>query len=191
MRNFFLLAGLLQLVLAWVTPLPKIAGDTFWGHMTIHMIVVAMAPPFIALGIKRPSNALAKWPHLFSPIPASVVELFVVWGWHIPGPHHFARHTSIGFMLEQSSFFLSGLWLWLSCLYSRGQGILGLLLTSMHMTFLAALIGLSPRPLYHHSLDDQQLGGAIMVVMGGVSYLAGGLWLTYSIIKEARNEGPI
>jgi putative membrane protein len=67
----------------------------------------------------------------------------------------------------------------------------GLLLTSMHMTLLGALLALSPRPLYFHiagfsgltPLEDQHLGGAIMLLVGGVSYLLGGLWLTVGLLK--------
>ena len=58
-----------------------------------------------------------------------------------------------------------------------------MLLTSMHMTLLGALLALPPRPLYAHHmlhgklspLEDQHLGGAIMLVIGGCVYLAGGL----------------
>jgi putative membrane protein len=78
--------------------------------------------------------------------------------------------------------------------------VAALLLTSMHMTLLGALIALSPRPLYAHAvgfsaltpLEDQQLGGAIMLAAGGVAYLAGGLWLVVELLgngvraKESR-----
>ena len=61
----------------------------------------------------------------------------------------------------------------------------GLLLTSVHMTLLGVLLALTPRVLYEghaHAtaltpLRDQQLGGAIMLVVGGVAYMVGGLGL--------------
>jgi putative membrane protein len=72
-------------------------------------------------------------------------------------------------------------------------GIVGLLLTAMHMTLLGALLALAPRPLYAHlegvsrltPLEDQHLGGAIMLLTGGVAYLAGGLWLTAGLLRRA------
>lgn len=90
-----------------------------------------------------------------------------------------------------------------------GAGIAALLLTSMHMTLLGALLALTPRPLFDHSstsasshhaahaaaadptapwpalspLDDQHLGGAIMLLVGGVAYLAGGVWLTARLLR--------
>ena len=73
---------------------------------------------------------------------------------------------------------------------------MALLLTSMHMTLFGALLALTPRPLYDHAghfaspapLEDQHLGGAIMLLVGGLSYLAGGLWLTGAAGEGGRVE---
>jgi putative membrane protein len=63
----------------------------------------------------------------------------------------------------------------------------------MHMTLLGALLALAPRPLYAHgaeyhgltALEDQHLGGAIMLLVGGVSYIAGGLALTVRLLRNS------
>jgi putative membrane protein len=87
-------------------------------------------------------------------------------------------------------------------------GVVALLLTSMHMTLLGALLALGSRPLYGHAmahpgwtimhpelggatpLDEQHLGGAIMLLVGGISYLAGGLWLSSALlVTRARAQG--
>lgn len=76
-----------------------------------------------------------------------------------------------------------------------GAGVVALLFTSMHMTLLGALLALANRPLFAHapgtlslsSLPDQQLGGAIMLLVGGVSYLAGGLWLTAQMLRDSMH----
>jgi putative membrane protein len=34
------------------------------------------------------------------------------------------------------------------------------------------------------AIDDQHLGGAIMLLIGGVSYLLGGLWLTVRLLRD-------
>jgi putative membrane protein len=90
-------------------------------------------------------------------------------------------------------------WLGAQAAY-RGNAALGgamaLFFTSMHMTLLGALLGLSPRPLYedHHGgegwlglspLADQQLGGVVMLAIGGVVYLAGGLILMARVLRRA------
>jgi putative membrane protein len=89
------------------------------------------------------------------------------------------------------SFLIAGLWLWLSAFggerssagHRAWTGVAALLFTSMHMTLLGALFALAPRPLYgsaaiHGGLSDLHLGGSLMLLIGGASYLAGGLWLS-------------
>ena len=93
---------------------------------------------------------------------------------------------TVGLLLEQGTFLLSALLLWLAACGARGvAGVVALLLTSMHMTLLGALLTLAPRPLYPgHSgsfgldrLTDQQLGGVLMLAAAGSAYLLGGLYL--------------
>lgn len=187
----------------WLGPLPRLAAHSFAAHMSMHMGVVAIAAPLLAHGLAQGRfDPVRRAPRLFSPVPASVVELLVVWLWHAPLLHHLARHQLAGRLLEQGSFLLTGLLLWLSVLGGdeqtratrRGSGILALLLTSMHMTLLGALLALPPRPLYAHggatpeALHDQHWGGAIMLVVGGVVYLLGGLWLAVGLLQSASAQ---
>lgn len=207
MQRALLIAGLVTLAAAWLGPLPALARDAFFAHMTMHMMVVALAAPLIALGLAGSRlDPVLYGPRLFPPVPVSLLELVVVWAWHAPVLHHAARHTRYGVMAEQGSFLLAGLLVWLSAFGGRhradgnraGAGIVALLLTSMHMTLLGALLALTPRPLYAHTaawtslspLADQQLGGAIMILAGGISYLAGGLWLTFRLLNHASGPRP-
>lgn len=105
----------------------------------------------------------------------------------------------MGLLAEQSMFFTCSLLLWLSAfggsspydVNRAAAGVIGLLLTMMHMVLLGALLALTPRTLYAHgdnhsgltSLADQHLGGAIMLLGGGVSYLIGGLWLSVRLLN--------
>lgn len=189
-RNIGLILGLLFLLLAWAGPLPHLAQSAFYGHMIMHMLVVAVAAPLLALGIIGSKyDPTLNSPLLFAPIPAAVGELIIVWAWHAPRLHFFARHSSWGLLMEQGMFLLAGIWVWLSSFGNKAAGVIGLLLTSMHMTFLGALLSLSTRPLYiHHDLNDQHIGGVIMLIVGGISYLTGGLWLTLKLLKEKKYE---
>jgi len=200
-RLFLIGLGALLLAVVWLTPAVDVLPGPFSRHMVIHMAVVAVSAPLITFGIAGtrldPVRIAPGW---FPPIPLSVVELVVVWLWHAPVLHHLARHTTAGLVLEQSSFLLSGFLVWLSAFGGSpqrqadrlGAGVVALLLTSMHMTLLGALLALPPRPLYVHPghpssmdpLDDQHLGGAIMLLVGGVSYLSGGLWLTARLLRR-------
>jgi putative membrane protein len=206
MRPTSLAVGLLTLGCVWIMPLHVVVPGGFSAHMTMHMGVVAVAAPLLAYGVAGGRfDPVLRAPVLFSPIPASVVELLVVWAWHTPALHHAARHSSLAFVVEQGTFLASGLLVWLSAFGGaaadrerRGAaGVVALLLTSMHMTLLGALLALPPRPLYAHPfpgqgalgpLQDQHLGGAIMLVVGGVSYLAGGLWLSGQLLTAGRTE---
>jgi putative membrane protein len=192
--------GVVTLALLWLGPLPQLAAGSFSAHMTLHMGVVALAAPLVALGVAGGGlDPARRWPVAFSAIPASVVELAVVWAWHAPALHHAARSSAAGLAAEQGLFLFSGLLVWMSAFGGpperradrAASGIVALLLTSMHMTLLGALFALTPRPLYAHAaalasglspLDDQHLGGTIMLLTGGVSYLAGGLWLSARLL---------
>jgi len=191
--------GLLVLAAVWLGPLPRLAPGSFSAHMIMHMGVVAVAAPLVALGVARGRfDPVCRAPRLLAPIPASVVELIAVWAWHAPALHHVARHSTLGLAVEQGTFLVSGLLVWLAAFGGPedgrrqrvGAGVVALLLTSMHMTLLGALLALPPRPLYDHAGDgaglsplaDQHLGGAIMLVAGGLSYLLGGLWLTAELL---------
>jgi putative membrane protein len=204
-RVVLLVLGLLALAGAWLTALPRLAQQAFWAHMTMHITVVAVAAPLITLGLAGGRcDPVPKAPKLFAAIPASLLELIVVWAWHAPALHLAARHSAVGLVFEQGMFLGAALLVWLSAFggcsqdpkvegQRRGAGVVGLLLTSMHMTLLGALLALAPRPLYAHSdgggqlspLDDQHLGGAIMLLVGGVSYLAAGLWLVAGLLRSS------
>jgi putative membrane protein len=195
-----MITGFLTLGAAWLGPLPQLASEAFFAHMIMHMTVVAVSAPLLAIGIAGGRFDLArKAPRLFAPIPASLAELVIVWGWHTPVLHHAARHNTAALIAEQGSFLVAGVFLWLAAAGGdrsdaanrSAAGVVGLLLTAVHMTLLGALLALTPRPLYKHTdwgvltaLDDQHLGGAIMLLVGGVSYLAGGLWLTLRLLRE-------
>jgi putative membrane protein len=216
MRTIFWTAGCLVLFVAWVA-LPLFAPPAFFVHMTVHMGVVAVAAPFLALGVAGGRlDPVVRFPKFFAPIPISLLELVVVWTWHAPAFHNVARHTIFGLFAEQSMFLVCGLLLWLSAFGGSqplstnraAAGVIGLLLTMMHMVLLGALLAMTPRPLYSHGesdlgshtqspigshhemhtgltpLEDQHLGGAIMLVGGGVSYLIGGLCLSVRLLRR-------
>jgi putative membrane protein len=73
--------------------------------------------------------------------------------------------------------------------------VAALLFTSIHMTLLGSLFTFAPRALYGqraahgHTLDDQHLGGGIMLLVGGLAYLLGGLALARSGLDPVGAEG--
>lgn len=196
-RGRFLWAGATALALAWGLP-PLVGARGFAAHMTTHVAVVAVTAPLLALGVAGGRfDPVRRAPGWFPPVPLSLVELAVVWAWHSPALHGAARHHAAWRLVEQGSFLLAALAVWLAAFGGgaalraerAGAGVVALLLTSMHMTLLGALLALAPRALYADcgALDDQHLGGAVMLLVGGASYLLGGLWLTAGLLRrEAR-----
>lgn len=161
-------------------------GSGMAGHMAAHVAAVAIAAPLVALGMPR--RAIPG-----GPLAMMVVELLLVWGWHLPALRAAADAIAAVALLEQGMFFAAGVALWRASLAAPAIGGGALLLTSMHMTLLGALIALARRPLYAmmamhpapglDALADQQLGGAIMLAVGGASYLVGGLWLLGAVLR--------
>jgi putative membrane protein len=202
MRRTTLAIGMVVLVLTWSGAASWITPGAFSAHMTAHIALVAVAAPLIVAGVAGGRHDPARrFPRLFSPIPASIIELLLVWGWHVPALHHAARTSAAVHAAEQVTFLAAGLLLWFSAAGGDGvrgaargaAGVAALLFTSMHMTLLGALFALTPRALYaaHHdsaraalaALADQHLGGVIMLLVGGGSYLVGGLWLTARMLR--------
>lgn len=166
------------------------AGLGMTGHMAGHMLAVAVAAPLIAFGL-----SMRRVPG--GPLAMMVAELLLVWGWHLPALRDAADMNAAIALGEQASFLGVGIALWRASLAAPAAGVPALLLTSMHMTLLGVLIGLATRPLYpmmamHPApgldpVTDQQLGGAVMLAIGGASYLVGGLWILGKLLRgEAR-----
>jgi putative membrane protein len=202
-----LVLGILILAAVWLGPLVTLAGQSFAAHMSMHVAVVAVAAPLLAARLVQLTPRGLWLPRMLAaPVLASVAEFIAIWGWHLPAAHAFARNTVPGLLLEQASFLLSALWLWSAALARptapgdpAGAGVLALLLTSMHMILLGTLLTLAPRSLYHtgaaasaHGLGDLHVGGMIMLLGGGLPYLAGGLFLVWRLLHGASGSvtGP-
>jgi putative membrane protein len=205
MRRAAFLTGITVLASAWIV---AASGLGMTGHMAAHMAAVAIAAPLLAVGLAgKWADPASRWPLVVAPMPMSLIELFVVWGWHLPAARAFAAHSGTGLVLEQSMFLAAGLLLWSACLGTRdavnsarrAAGIISLLLTTMHMTLLGTLITLAPRPLFAAAgvdclgvtlppIVDQQLGGVIMLLVGAGSYLCGGLVLLSCLLRSNRPE---
>jgi putative membrane protein len=190
MKRVSLAAGLALLPVGWIAA----ADGSMTGHMAGHMIAVALAAPLIAWGVGGGRfDPARRWPRIVAPMTMMLVELVVVWGWHLPAARALADRSVAGLVVEQACFLAAGLLLWSAVMGAgedrRAAGIGALLLTSMHMTLLGALIGLAPRTLYahDHGLADQQVGGVVMLGLGAASYFVGGLTMLGSLLRqEAR-----
>jgi putative membrane protein len=140
------------------------------------------------LGLQR----AVRW--LTRPLIAWIVGALALWLWHIPGWFNAALRSEAVHVLQHTCFFVSALLFWWSLFQRRtqtaryGAGVFNLFTTGVHTAFLGALLTFSKAPWYSAygaaaqgwnltPLEDQQLGGLIMWIPGGLIYLAAALWL--------------
>lgn len=136
---------------------------------------------------------------LTRPLVASIVSTLALWAWHIPALFSAALRSEWIHAAQHSSFFVSSLLLWWALFARRtarlsyGAGILYVFVAGVQGSLLGALLTFAGAPWYRPyagtteafgitPLADQQLGGLIMWVPGGLVYLVialvlMGVWL--------------
>lgn len=186
-----LAGGLAVLVLAWAGPLPGMVPASFAAHMALHMAVVGIGVPLVAAAVAMHLRQRRWRVPMVYPLIASMVDFVVIWVWHAPALHGATRLNPAVLALEQASFAAAALLVWLVALTGPPlAGAFELFFTSMHMVLLGALMMLAPRDLYAlicgpGTLADQQLGGVIMLAIGGVVYMGAGLMRMRQVLRPA------
>lgn len=190
--------GFALLAVLWLGPLPAMSRTAFSAHMLLHVGVVALVAPLLALGLVRAGvqfrqERIRRWT-----LVAFGLEMLVVWGWHTPALHEAAAREVSVFVVQQLSFLGIGLAVWLLGFAARTRGAmavaaLGFLMTFMHMTMLGLLLIFAPKLLYpadlclgafgFQALDDQRFGGVLMAAWSGIAYLAGGIMLGARVLR--------
>lgn len=173
--------------IAFSLPLPSARRAGVRGRGLAGRILSVRHRPFSQPSPRRGEGLMT------SPLLFAMVEFAIVWSFHLPALRHLADMSPAVALAEQALFLGVGVALWRAALARPGEGVAALLLTSMHMTLLGALIALAPRPLYAmmamhpapglDALADQQLGGVVMLIVGGASYCLGGLWLLGTLLR--------
>lgn len=207
-------AGVTVLIVAVVSPLDALGHTLLSAHMVQHGLLVAVAPPLVALG--RPGVALAwalpeRWRHgaralrplgdrLSRPTLAAVLHGVALWLWHAPAAFDAALAHPAVHVLEHVSFLGTALLLWGAIVGARGRrraapALGATFATLLHGGILGALITLAPQPIYHWYrgrtevwglgvLEDQQLAGLLMWVPLGTIYLAACLVLASRLVTD-------
>ena len=134
------------------------------------------------------------WDAITRPVNAWLLHFAALWVWHVPRLFQAGLVDNGIHALQHASFLFSALLFWWAVLgkgggaHGRGASIVYLFTTMMHTGALGALFTMSETiwyPLYGNRpemfgltpLEDQQLGGLIMWIPGGLAYVIAGLVL--------------
>lgn len=208
--------GLAMVAVALLSPLDALDSALFAAHMTQHLLLVLVAAPLLVLGVPRvpflwalppawrrttgrgwrQSRVLHPlWHALTHPLVVWMLNLAVLWAWHIPALYEAAlRHAPLH-ALEHGCLLGASLLFW-SLLRApegqrrlqRGLDVLYVFTAGMQMSILGALIFFAGAVWYPAQearpaawrlapLEDQQVAGLIMWVPSGVVYLLAAAFL--------------
>ncbi len=173
--------GWLTVGAALLSPLCALSVSLFAARIGQHMILVLVAAPLLALGLRRrkSSSGLGLW-------TAGLAFFIALWTWHMPMPYDATFTSTPLYWTMHVTLFGSALLLWRELLHHPVRRTLDALLVSMltcvQMGLLGAVLALSTHPLFlpHilttaawglSPLQDQQLGGTLMWVPGIVLFL--------------------
>ena len=193
------LTGVLVVFIALMSPLHEL-GDKFLfsAHMVQHLVLMLVVPPLLLMGtpgwilrpLLRPHRIMAAAQFLTRPVVAFVLFNAVLVFWHVPGLYDLALRERDIHILEHLTFTVTAVIMWWPILSPLpelprspylGQ-IIYLFLQPTIPSLLGAVITFSDGVLYSWYAEaprlwgisahtDQQIGGLIMWVPGGLVFL--------------------
>jgi putative membrane protein len=195
--------GIALLLVAFLAPLE----DSFKAHMTQHLLIGDLAPLFCVLGLNGPLlrpalafravQALRPLAHPLVALPLWAVDLCV---WHLAPVFDAALHHDAVHALQHAMFFACGALLWSALLdllpgprwfrtphrlaYLGAMWIVSLALSQVFLW--------SSRPYYDYgSLDDQRVGGGIMLLEGSAVMLSVLVWLLWRALRSTPEDADV
>ena len=217
-RRVAAFAGSLLVLLASLNgPLHDLSDEyLFSAHMVQHLVLTLLFPPLFLYGLPaelvrkviRPAGLQAVAAVLIRPVPAAAIFSAPIILWHLP-PFYEAAMRHHGLHIVQHLVFLAtAVVMWWPVLSpvpelpraSYPGQMLYLFLLGIPMSIVGAMITLADAPLYPFyaaaprvwgltPLQDQQIGGLIMWVPGGLVF-----WAAMTVVwfrwagREERGE---
>ncbi|MFC7477228.1 cytochrome c oxidase assembly protein [Dankookia sp. GCM10030260] len=192
-----LLAGWAVLALALVSPLCSLSVALFSARVGQHLVILLAAAPLLALGLAPPRR-----PTTAGGIAAAAGGFAVLlWLWHLPGPYVATFRSDLAYWAMHLSLLGAAVWLWRGLLLAaatRPEAVLPAgLATAAQMGALGAFLTFAPRPIFppHEfttlawgltPLEDQQLGGLLMWVPGGLAFAGVALGALVVAMRRGR-----
>jgi cytochrome c oxidase assembly factor CtaG len=140
------------------------------------------------------------WRVVSLPLVAWVLHGIAIWIWHVPRFYGLAVENEIAHAAQHASFLITALLFWWTVLPSSLSGrnapsLFYLFGTALHTSVLGALLTFSEASWYQvyqnstgpwglSALEDQQLGGLIMWIPGGLTYLIVALLVGVRLLRE-------
>ena len=196
-RPFCFAAGWGLTALALVSPLCALSVSLFAARVGQHMILTLIAAPLVALGLPASRRRLPgqeAW--------AAVGFALALWAWHAPALYDATFLSPAVYWTMHVTTWGAAVFFWWTTLRAplaaSGAAMLALIATGFSMALLGAVITWAPVPLYWPHLvtpyqwglaplQDQQLGGTLMWVPGGVIFLAA---IVVPLAMLLRRPGP-
>ena len=192
---------------AVLSPICNLSVALFSARVAQHVILTLVAAPLLVVGQAYPSriSVLEFIPRgmqsLFAETKACWFGAFVfalaMWFWHAPAVYDATFKSSQIYWTMHITMMVAALF-WDAAFRHRGAlagSLLSISATMLQMSLLGALLTFARRPLFSvHALttvpwgmspaDDQQLGGLIMWVVGGMILSAGGIFALFLNVTE-------
>jgi len=184
-------------LLVFVSPLCSLTSALFSARVMHHVLLSAAIVPLAVVGL---TPAWRERLRINGPGMAMLLHAAAMWAWHAPGPYGWALSTTSGYWLMQATIAGTAAAVWLCILGTeRGGGAIAASGTFLQMGLLGAIILFASQPLYAahlpttepwglSALQDQQLAGLVMWVLGALPYMAA---LMAQVIYLADDAAPV
>ncbi|MBL1272134.1 MAG: putative membrane protein [Marinobacter maritimus] len=186
-------------------PLDHWAESSAAAHMVQHMMFMVVIAPLWVLTRPLPQLAAGSgrlltrlWQPTLKlvqhPVYMAYLHAVMIWFWHIPQFYVLALKNPWWHLIEHGCFLVTAGLFWWSVLKSPqrtvGWALFAVLFTLMHTGFLGAMLTFAQSPLYGagRSLQDQQLAGLIMWVLGAIPYLLGSGWIGSRMYRQLQHR---
>jgi putative membrane protein len=144
------------------------------------------------------------WRIISRPLVAFLLHGIAIWVWHVPRFYDAAVTNGLAHAAQHGSFLITALLFWWTIIPAspatrNAASLFSLFGTALHTGLLGALLTFSDAswyPVYHATtgpwgyspLEDQQLGGLIMWIPGGVTYLVVALLIAARFLREPAHS---
>lgn len=179
-RRLFGLAGMVVLLVGFVSPLCALSSALFSARTVHHVLLVAVAAPLLSYALLERRQ--------ISLVPATAVQALVFWVWHAPDAYSAALSNDVVYWIMQISLLGSAAWFWgATRAASAPAAVVALLAAMLAMGLLGAILTFAGQAAYApHAyttlawgltpLEDQQAAGLIMWAPAAALYLFAALW---------------